>query len=276
MTLMRVAAGLLLVLLALYGAVVAAFWWFQRGLLYPGQGGPVPVTGARLPPDIETVTVPTPDGERLRALWLPPAPGAGVVVTFHGNASLPEWHAERFAAGPWRARGWGVMAPAYRGYPGSTGSPSEAGLIADGLASLAEARRRAPGAPVLLHGHSLGAAVAVAVAARAGASGVLGLYLEAPFDSMTAMARHHFRLLPAGLLADSWHSDRIIGSVSVPILIVHGDADPVIPAKYGARLARAAARADFVEVPGDHVAILGSQDVEAEARFRAGPGVLTK
>jgi fermentation-respiration switch protein FrsA (DUF1100 family) len=265
-----VAGGLALALLALYGAVVAAFWWFQRSLLYPGQGGPVPVTGARLPPEAGTVAIATPDGERLRALWLAPAPGAGVVVTFHGNASLPEWHAERFMAGPWRRHGWGVMAPAYRGYPGSTGRPSEAGLIADGLAALAEARRRAPGAPVLLHGHSLGAAVAVAVAARAGAAGVLGLYLEAPFDSMTAMARHHFRLLPAGLLADTWRSDRAIAAVAVPVLIVHGDADPVIPEKYGARLARIAG-ADFVALPGDHVSILGVRDGEAEARFRPRP-----
>lgn len=265
-----IAAGLLVALLVVYGAVVAAFWWFQRSLLYPGQGRAVPATGARLPPEAGTIAVPTPDGERLRALWLPPAPGAGVVVTFHGNASLPDWHAERFAAGPWRSHGWGVMAPAYRGYPGSTGRPSEAGLIADGLAAFAEARRRAPGAPVLLHGHSLGAAVAVAVAARAGATGLLGLYLEAPFTSMTAMARHHFRFLPARLLSDTWHSDRIIGTVPAPILIVHGDADPVIPAKYGARLAQAAG-AGFVEVPGDHVSILGSRDAEAEARFRPAP-----
>ncbi|TGD99887.1 alpha/beta hydrolase [Methylobacterium nonmethylotrophicum] len=264
-----VAAGLLLAILVLYAAVVAAFWWFQRGLLYPGQGGRVPVAGARLPPEVERITITTPDGERLRALWLPPAPGAGVVVSFHGNGSLPEWHAERFAAGPWRPHGWGVMAPAYRGYPGSTGRPSEAGLIADGLAALAEARRRAPGAPVLLHGHSLGTAVAVAVAVRAGAAGMLGLYLEAPFDSMTAMARHHFRLLPAGLLADPWRTDRIIGAVAVPILIVHGDADPVIPVKYGLRLARAApAGTSFVAVPGDHESILGARDAEAERRFR--------
>ncbi len=47
----------------------------------------------------------------------------------------------------------------------------------------------------------------------------------------------------------------------MPVLIVHGDADPVIPAKYGARLARAA-KAEFVEVPGDHVSILGSRDSE--------------
>jgi uncharacterized protein len=264
------AAGLLGAALVLYGVVVAAFWWFQRSLLYPGQGGPVPVTGARLPPEVAAIVLPTPDGERLRALWLPPAPGAGVVVSFHGNASLPEWHAERFAAGPWRLHGWGVMAPAYRGYPGSTGRPSEAGLIADGLAAVAEARRRAPGAPVLLHGHSLGAAVAVAVAARIGAAGVQGLYLEAPFDSMTAMARHHFRFLPAGLLADPWRSDGIIGAVSVPILIVHGESDPVVPEKYGARLARIA-QADFVALPGDHVSILGKRDGEAEARFRPAP-----
>jgi len=267
---MTIAAVLLVAMLALYGTVIAAFWWFQRGLLYPGQGGPVPATAARLPQAVETITVATMDGERLRALWLAPDPGAGIVVSFHGNASLPEWHAERFAAGPWRRQGWGVMAPAYRGYPGSTGRPGEAGLIADGLAAVAEARRRAPGAPVLLHGHSLGAAVAVAVAARIGAGGVRGLYLEAPFDSMTAMARHHFRFLPAGLLADPWRSDGIIGAVSAPILIVHGDADPVIPEKYGARLARIA-KADFVALPGDHVSILGKRDGEAEARFRPAP-----
>ncbi len=108
-----VAGGAGLALLALYGAVVAAFWWFQRSLLYPGQGGPVPVTGARLPPEAETVAVATPTGSACAPCGCPGA-GGGVVVTFHGNASLPEWHAERFMAGAWRRHGWGVMAPAYR------------------------------------------------------------------------------------------------------------------------------------------------------------------
>ncbi|GJD48202.1 hypothetical protein OPKNFCMD_0918 [Methylobacterium crusticola] len=262
------AVGILVAAGLLYGAVAAAFWWNQRALLYPGAGVPAPAAWPGLPGDVAAIRIATPDGETLHALWRAPRPGGGVVLSFHGNASFPEAHALRFADGPWARRGWGLLAPAYRGYAGSTGRPTEAGLIADGLAALAELRRRAPGAPVLLHGHSLGAAVAVAVAARAGLRG--GLYLEAPFDSMTAMARHHARFLPACLLADTYRSDRIIGAVPGPILIVHGDADPVVPTKFGARLALAApAGSRFLVVPGDHVSILGARDAEAEALFSA-------
>jgi fermentation-respiration switch protein FrsA (DUF1100 family) len=263
----RVALALLAVAGLVYALVVAAFWLYQRDILYPGARTPSPVRFA--PPEgTAPITVATPDGERLHALWRAPAPGCGVVVTFHGNGSVPESHAARFSQNPWRAQGWGLLAIAYRGYPGSTGRPSEDGLIADGLAAVAEAEHRAPGAPLLLHGHSLGTAVAVAVAARVPH---LGLYLEAPFDSMTAMARLHFPYLPAWLLRDPFRSDRRIGAVTGPILIVHGNADGLIPPRYGQRLARAAPSGTrFEAIPGDHVSILGARDAEAETLFRAG------
>ncbi|MCX4198492.1 sulfur carrier protein ThiS [Methylobacterium organophilum] len=159
---MRLLAGLLLAALLLCGLACAALALGQRRFLYPGAFGPQnPWT---IPPGLATITVATPDGESLHGLWRPPRPGCGVVVSFHGNGSRPEPHAARFAAGPWRAGGWGVLSVAYRGYPGSTGSPSEDGLIRDGLAAVEAARARAPGAPILLHGHSLGAAVAAAFA----------------------------------------------------------------------------------------------------------------
>ncbi|ACA16710.1 conserved hypothetical protein [Methylobacterium sp. 4-46] len=259
--LLLVAAATLLVA-ALPPGLVAV----QRRMIYPGASFTYDALPA--PPEgTAAIRVPTADGEILRALWRPPAPGCGVVVTFHGNASLPERHAARFAAGPWRARGWGLLALAYRGYAGSTGRPSERGLVADGLAALAEAARRAPGAPVLLHGHSLGTAVAVAVAAT---RPHLGLYLEAPFDSMLSMARLFFPALPAFVLRDTWRSDARIGAVAGPILIVHGDADPLIPLALAERLARAAPPGTrFLPVPGDHVSLLGQRDAEAEALFRA-------
>lgn len=252
----------------LYAVGVGALALVQRRLIYPGAYADAAPPGERtVPPGTAAIRAETPDGERLYALWRAPRPGCGVVVSFHGNASMPDFHAERFAADPWAAAGWGVLAPAYRGYPGSTGAPSEDGLIADGLAALAEARARAPGSPILLHGHSLGAAVAVAVAARLQrADAPAGLYLEAPFDSMVSAARVHFPAVPGWLLRDTYRSDQRIAGLLGPILIVHGTDDPVVPAALGRRLAEAG-KARFALIPGDHVSILGARDAEAAALF---------
>lgn len=264
MTLLRV---ILFLALGLSASLLGALFLFQRHLIYPGAFGAGPGEGERgVPAGTEAVTLTTADGHRLYGLWRAPAPGRGVVLTFHGNGSLPEPHAARFSSGVWRAAGWGTLAIAYRGYPGSTGSPSEAGLIEDGLAAYRFVRSRAPDAPILLHGHSMGAAVAVAVAAR---EPHLGLYLEAPFVSLARLVGEHFPLLPRVLLRDTWRSDRRIGEAAGRILIVHGTDDPVIPLAHGRDLAAlAGTRARFVAVPGDHVSLLGQRDAEAEATFR--------
>lgn len=241
----------------------------QRWLVFPAHLVSVPETYLRT--GVSRVEVPTADGERLKGFWKPPAPGAGVVVTFHGNGSAPEWHADRFNAAPWSTNGWGFLAVAYRGYPGSTGSPSEDGIIADGEAALAYASGHAPGAPVLLHGHSLGTSVAVALAARHPAK---GLYLEAPFTSMRAMAAHRAPFLPSVLLLDTLRSDLRIPAVAARTVVVHGTEDPVVPTSMGRALAALAVPpAEFVPVPGDHVSFLGDADDALEPAFRAAPVV---
>ena len=260
---MRIVIFTVLILIALYVAAIAFLAINQRHFIYPGAVRPMPP--APVPPTSAAIVIETADGERLHALWRPPAPGCGVVVSFHGNGSRPEPHAARFGAGVWADAGWGMLAPAYRGYPGSTGNPSEDGLIRDGLAAVATVRSRAPGAPILLHGHSLGAAVAVAVAEREPA---IGLYLEAPFDAMAHVVRLHAPLFPSWLLRDTYRSDRRIRAGTGPVLIVQGRDDTVIPPKLALALARAAGkRARFALIPGDHGSILGVRDREAEALF---------
>ena len=264
---LRIVLVFFAVVVALYATAVGALALFQRRMIYPGAFE-ARVRGARppMPAGFEVIPLTTADEEHLFALWRAPRPGCGVVLTFHGNASQPEWHAEQFADEPWRSGGWGALAIAYRGYGGSTGAPSEAGLIADGAAARAEIERRVPGAPVLLHGHSLGAAVAVAVGTGAAR---LGLYLEAPFDSMAAVVRLLFPYVPSALLRDTWRSDLRIAGQAGPVLIVHGDVDPVVALTLGRRLAQAAGPATrFVALEGDHVSILGRLDREAEALFR--------
>ncbi|KAB1081927.1 alpha/beta hydrolase [Methylobacterium soli] len=261
-----IALGFLAVALC-YGLVLGLLFLFQRHLIYPGavRAGP-PLPAGMAPPGTAPVSLTTRDGESLHALWRAPRPGCGVVLTFHGNGSRPEPHAARFASGAWAEGGWGVLAIAYRGYAGSSGSPSEAGLIADGVAAAREAARRAPGAPILLHGHSLGAAVAVAEAERVPH---LGLYLEAPFDSLAALVRLRFPLAPAILLRDTYRSDLRIAGSREPVLIVHGLQDGIVPVKLAHRLAAAAGpAARFEALAGDHVLILGERDAAAEPFFR--------
>lgn len=242
----------------------AILFAYQRWVVFPTYM--VPMADDWTWPGVKRVAVRTADGETLRGYWRPPAPGAGVVVTFHGNGSMPEPHAARFASGPWLRNGWGVLAVAFRGYPGSTGSPSEEGILADGEAATAFVRSEAPGAAVLFHGHSLGTGVAVAQAARHPSK---GLYLEAAYSSLSAVARYRAPYMPTFLLWDTMRSEDRIAPVSAPILMVHGDADPLIPPAIGRRLAAAASRpVDFLEIPGDHMSLLGERDDLAEATFR--------
>lgn len=257
---------LLAVPLALYGLVLVVLGVFQRHLIYPGAFRSPPPAARAAPEGTQAIHLETADGERLLGFWRAPAPGCAVVLSFHGNGSRPEPAAARFAGAPWRDRGWGVLAIAYRGYPGSTGSPSEDGLIADADAAARAVAARAPGAPVLLHGHSLGAAVAVAAART---TPHLGLYLEAPFDSLSAVAAERFPYLPTGLLLrDRFPSDARIGQAGGPVLIVHGTADRIVPLPHARRLAeRAGPRARLVVLDGDHVSILGTRDAQAESLF---------
>lgn len=249
-----------------YMVSVVAVAFGQRYLIYPTWAAHL-MDKPDAPLGTERVGIVAADGVSVLGFWKPPSEGRPVVLTFHGNASSPVPHAERFTRLPWSGNGWGVLAIAYRGYPGSTGSPTEEGLRKDAEAAWAFVRSRAPGAKVLLHGHSLGAAVAIDLAQ--GKDDVLGLYLEAPFTSMVDMARLRAWWLPVDwLVRDAFRSDRKIASLPFPVLVAHGDSDLVVPGEYGSRLAGLARDGVFRWIKGgDHVSLFGALDKEAETRF---------
>jgi fermentation-respiration switch protein FrsA (DUF1100 family) len=262
----RVIWILVAAVIGLWLTVALVVFASQRNIVFPRHLLPPVSRLDTLSRDVQEVTVDTADGERLYGLWKPPAPGCSVVVSFHGIASIPGWAAERFSNGPWADHGWGVLAIAYRGYPGSTGTPSETGLLEDGNAALAFVQKTAPGSPILVHGHSLGTGVAIAMAAT---HEVVGAYLEAPYASLLSLAKRQFQYLPGFLMRDPMRSDLRIGQVRAPILAVHGKQDPVIPVASAREIiAKASPSSHLVEVDGDHVSILGQADEEAEPKFR--------
>lgn len=262
----RVLAIIISVVVGLWLAIGLLVFFTQRHLVPPRHLLPPVARLERLASEVQEVTVETADGERLYGLWKPQQAGRPVIVSFHRNASAPGWAADRFSTGPWAAYGWGVLAIAYRGYPGSTGSPSETGILTDGDAAMAFARKAAPESAILVHGHSLGTGVAVAMAAT---HPVMGAYLEAPYASLLSLAKRQFRYPPGFLMRDPMRSDVRIANVKVPILAIHGKQDPVIPVSSARDLiGKATSNSRLIEVDGDHVSILGEADVKVEEFFR--------
>jgi fermentation-respiration switch protein FrsA (DUF1100 family) len=256
-----------------YGAASAFLYLNQRRMVFPAWAvEPSPEGWHEEIEGLQRLTLETPDGERLLAYWRAPEEGRPSLVTFHGNGSTPQPYAERFTSDPpWRESGLGVLAIAYRGYPGSSGSPSEEGLITDGVAAvdflraeLGEAHR------VILHGHSLGTAIAIAVATE---REVEALYLEAPFSSARAIADKAYPFMPTFLMRDTFYSDRRLPEVKAQaIYMVHGTADGVIAASFSEDLAASSERSTRFLVEGaDHMSVLGTRDREVLAALGLSP-----
>jgi uncharacterized protein len=257
----RTLIRLALVALAGYLSLCAAMYAGQRSLLYHPDPTPRPVPASL--PNAEEVQLKTTDGETLVAWHSPPAPGKAVVLFFHGNAGTSSSYTRRFEI--MVREGLGLLAVNYRGYAGSTGTPTEAGLRADAQAAYQWLAQRYPPGKIIPFGHSLGTGVAVGVAAN---HSVGGLILEAPYTSVEAVAAGRFPFIPVGLLMqDRFRSDALIGRVQAPVLIVTGDLDRTIPPRMADELGElAGAQTTVVRLPN-----AGHDDVWANG---GGPVIL--
>jgi len=216
----------------LYIAVLAALYVMQRAIMYPAPQTERTAPAAASFAQAQEVLLDTADGEKAIAWHVPPRDGKPVVLFFHGNGEVLAWRVPRFRAIV--ADGTGLIALSFRSYAGSTGSPSEAGLIADAEAAFKFAASLYAPRRIVPWGYSLGSGVAVAIAAS---HPVGGLILEAPYTSTVDVAAAAFPYLPVRwLLRDSFHSDRRIGNVMAPLLIMHGEKDRVIPIRFGDQL----------------------------------------
>jgi hypothetical protein len=230
--LIKLAAGFA----ALYLLVVLAAYLGQRRLLYFPDPRRTPPAAIGLA-GVEETVLEAPDGARLIAWRARPRPGQPTLLYLHGNAGNLAMRADRMAH--FQRRGYGVLMMAYRGYAGSTGSPSEAANVAD--ARLAYQTLVAAGIlpqDIVVYGESLGSGVAVQLAA---AEPIGGLVLDAPFTSASDIGAAVYPYLPVrALMVDRYDSVARIGAVRAPLLVVHGEIDDVVPIGYGRRLFAAA------------------------------------
>ncbi len=215
-------------------------------LFYPTRGQ------ARRPADLglpyEELQLRAADGVRLQAWWISPHGTGPVLVMLHGNAGTMADRLDNIVR--LVALGCPVLALEYRGYGDSEGRPDEAGLYADARAGLAAARARAAGRPVILFGRSLGGAVALGVAGRDVCDAVI---VESTFTSLGAMAARTG--IPGARLLAAYRFDSLarVAGLEVPLLVVHGAEDELVPVGMGAALVRAARRSPdvrWLEVPG--------------------------
>jgi fermentation-respiration switch protein FrsA (DUF1100 family) len=180
----------------------------------------------------EEVELRTTDGETLIAWHIVPPPDKPVVIYFQGNGAGLRERAQRFVK--LKAAGFGVLAISYRGYGGSSGRPTEEGLLRDAEAAWQFASSRYGAERVALWGESLGTGVAVALAAE---RPVARIVLEAPFTSTADVAASIYWFLPVRLLMhDQFRSDQRIAKVTAPTLVIHGDRDEVVSFRFGERL----------------------------------------
>jgi len=212
------------------------------------------------------------DGKKLHGWFFPGDKAHPVLLHFHGNAGNIS-HRLDLIKGLLR-KDLQVFIIDYRGFGKSEGRPSEKGVYLDGLAAydhLVDKEGIAPG-NIVLHGHSLGAAVAVEVSLR---RKVRSLILESAFTSTRDMAKTmplFFIFSP--LLPANYNNLEKATRLSVPVFIVHGDRDEIVPFSMGERLfAAAPGPKQFLRLEGaghnDTYMVGGKQYLDALARFAA-------
>jgi pimeloyl-ACP methyl ester carboxylesterase len=240
---------LLLLLAVGLGLLFVVRWLEPRFAFFPSAGESTTPSEFDVP--FTAVTLTTADGEQVRAWLLAATDARAFVVYFHGNGgNLSIWAP---ILSDLAVHGYDVLAVDYRGYGLSSGRPTESGVYRDADAVLEHLSTANTGSrPVIYWGRSLGTAVAAYAASRRRPDGII---LEAGFPDARAVVRTSPLLAFLSIFSTYRFptAERLAG-IDTPVLVLHGDADRVIPFALGRALFdRLTGDKMFVAIPGgDH------------------------
>lgn len=241
---------LLFIIIALYALYLGVALTMQETLYFPRYMTGTAPAQPELPRGVESLWIEPEPGVRVEA-WLgiperataeEPAP---LVIFAHGNGELIDHNA--LIIEHYLALGFAVLTPEYRGYGRSTGDPNQPNITSDVLAfmDLAMENERIADRPVVYHGRSIGGGIMGSVAAVRPPEAMV---IESSFTSLRAMMGRY--LVPPFVARNHMDTNAVIAKLDIPVLIIHGDRDIVIPVSHAHRNAATARDAELIIVDG--------------------------
>ena len=243
--------GRLRPVLLLVGAWVIIVLLIQRWILFPRYLiKPEPGAGANVP-GLVRLTVPSSSGEVEG--WLLPGQGVSAdkpgpaVIFAHGNGELIDHWPEPLTE--LRRMGISVLLPEYRGYGRSPGWPSQEAITEDYVKfhDLLVARPEVDRHRVVFFGRSLGGGVVCSLLQQRRPRAMI---LMSTFTSVTRMARSY--LVPSFLIRDPFDNLTAVTGLDIPLLLVHGRQDSLVPHAHSEELHAAAGQSRLVTYEADH------------------------
>ena len=244
----------ILTLVFFYILLVTAVFFFQRNLLYhPSVNNYLKNQVINEPAEIEKVKITTEDKiELLGWFYNKNINKFKTILFFHGNAGSLE--NRTYKLNHFKDLKVNFLIIAWRGFSGNKGQPNENGLYKDAESAIKWLKMKGINEEnIILYGESLGTGVAVEVAQNKKYAGVI---LESPFTSMVNMGRKYYPFFPVRfLLKDKFESYKKINKISVPILIMHGEVDKIVPYAMGKKMYELANEPKFFysQEYGDHM-----------------------
>lgn len=236
--------SILISVMAGYLLAFAMLWAGRNYLIFPGWHYAFEQTAL---PNAEVWERDIGNAEKVQAYFRTPATmgKAHAVVYLHGNGETAAYAAE--AAQYYLDKGYAFLAVEYRGY-GNAGGKPDFKTVRDDVLYFYDALAKRPDIDaqhIMVHGYSLGGAFAAELAST---RPVHALVLQSTFTSMSKMA--HRYLMPGIPFKQQYQTQKILATYEKPVLLIHGDADMIVPVSHGRKLAKTTPHATYVEVEG--------------------------
>ena len=244
----------ILTIVFFYICLLIFVFFFQRNLLYhPSVDNYIKDQNATEPTEIKKIKITTKDNIDLTGwFYNKDIDRFKTILFFHGNAgSLKN---RTYKLNHFKDLNLNFLIIAWRGFNGNKGKPNEIGLYEDAESAIRWLKKRGiEEKNIILYGESLGTGIAVEVAQNKNYAGVI---LESPFTSMVNMGKKYYPFFPVSLLLkDKFESEKKIKNILIPILIMHGTVDKIVPYDMGKKMYELANEPKFFysQEYGDHM-----------------------